>query len=95
MVTFFDNSKEHWVHLRTTNIFESPFSAIQLRTDAARRHRRVENATGLIWKLLEVAERQWRTLKGLPLLEDVYAGKPFVDGRLGYEKADKVIAIVA
>jgi hypothetical protein len=33
MVTFFDNPKEHWVHLRTTNIFESPFSAIRLRFD--------------------------------------------------------------
>ena len=95
MVTFFDFPKQHWPHLRTTNIVESPFSAIRLRTDAARRHRRVENATGLIWKLLKVAEKQWRTLKGFPLLKDVYAGKQFVDGRLASRKADKVKAIAA
>jgi putative transposase len=95
MTTFFDFPKEHWVHLRTTNIVESPFSAIRLRTDAARRHRRVENATGLIWKLLMVAEKQWRSFKGFPLLKDVYSGKLFVDGRLVSKKSDSVKAIAA
>jgi transposase-like protein len=28
MVTFYGYTKEHWVHLRTTNVVESPFSAI-------------------------------------------------------------------
>ena len=95
MVTFFDFPKEHWVHLRTTNIVESPFSAIRLRTDAARRHKRVENATGLIWKLLMVAEKQWRTLKGFSLLKEVYDGKLFVDGRPVSKKSDNVKAIAA
>jgi putative transposase len=95
MITFFDFPKEHWVHLRTTNIVESPFSAIRLRTDAARRHKRVENATGLIWKLLKVAEKRWRTFKGFPLLQDVYDGKPFVDGRLVIKKSDSVKVVAA
>ena len=80
MTTFFDFPKEHWVHLRTTNIVESPFSAIRLRTDADRRHKRVENGTGLIWKLLMVADKRWRSFKGFPLQKDVYSGKLFVDG---------------
>jgi hypothetical protein len=37
--------KEYWRHLRTTNPVESPFSSVRLRTDAARRYRKVENAT--------------------------------------------------
>src|SRR5579885_2242723 len=36
---------EHWVHLRTTNIVESPLAALRLRTDAAKRFKRVANAT--------------------------------------------------
>jgi putative transposase len=28
MVSFYDFPKEHWVHLRTTNIVESPFDMI-------------------------------------------------------------------
>ncbi len=95
LVTFFDFPQEHWTHLRTTNVVESPFSAIRLRTDAARRHQRVENATALIWKLLKIAEKQWRTFKGFSLLKEVYAGKIFADGRLVSKKAEKVKAVAA
>lgn len=82
MVTFYSFPKEHWVHIRTTNVVESPFSAIRLRTDAARRFKRVENATAMIWKLLQVAEKGFKTLKGYCFLRDVYAGKQFVDGMM-------------
>jgi transposase-like protein len=36
MVSFFDYPKQHWIHLRTTNIVESPFNQVRLRTDAER-----------------------------------------------------------
>ena len=80
MVTFYEFPKEHWVHLRTTNIVESPFDAVRLRTNAARRFKRVENATAMIWKLLRVAEKAWRHLKGSDLLQEVYDGQHFADG---------------
>jgi transposase-like protein len=80
MVTFYSYPKEHWVHIRTTNVVESPFSSIRLRTDAAKRFKKVENATAMIWKLLKVAEKNFRTLKGYWLLSDVSSGKRFVDG---------------
>jgi putative transposase len=80
MVTFYSFPKEHWSHLRTTNVVESPFSSVRLRTDAAKRFKKVENATAMIWKLLQVAEKNFRTLKGYWLLSDVYHGKTFVDG---------------
>lgn len=80
MVTFYSFPKEHWVHLRTTNIIESPFAAIRLRTDAAKRFKKVENATAMIWKLLLVAEKNFRALKGYWLLNNVYAGQEYVDG---------------
>jgi hypothetical protein len=34
----------------------------------------------MIWKLLQVAEKNFRTLKGYWLLPDVYKGIIFVDG---------------
>lgn len=80
MVTFYSYPKEHWVHLRTTNVVESPFSSVRLRTNAAKRFKKVENATAMIWKLLMVAEKSFRALKGYWLLRDVYAGDRFVDG---------------
>ncbi len=79
MVTFYQFPREHWPHLRTTNVVESPFAAVRLRTTAAKRFKRVENATALIWKLLQVAESTFRQLKGAQLLPAVYAGAQYSD----------------
>ena len=80
MVTFYRFPKEHWHHLRTTNVVESPFAAVRLRTDAAKRYRKVANAEALIWKVLMIAEKKFRRLNAPKLLEEVYRGKKFVDG---------------
>lgn len=80
LVTFYQFPREHWVHLRTTNIVESPFATVRLRTTAAKRFKKVENATAVIWKLLQVAESAFRRLKGAELLPAVYAGARYVDG---------------
>jgi len=81
MATFFGLPREHWKHLRTTNIVESPFAVVRLRTDAAKRFKKVENATAMIWKLLMVAESNFRLLDGPNRLRDVYRGKIFEDGK--------------
>lgn len=80
LVTFFDYPREHWIHLRTTNIVESPFNAVRLRTDASRRFKKTENAEAMIWKLLLVAEKSWRALNAPGLMKEVYDGKRFKDG---------------
>jgi putative transposase len=82
MVAFFDYPKEHWSHLRTTNAVESPFAAVRLRTDAAKRFKKVENATAMLWKLLLVAEQNFRRLNGAHLLPNVRARQKCVDGQL-------------
>jgi transposase-like protein len=80
MVTFYRFPKEHWRHLRTTNVVESPFSAVRLRTDASRRYKRVEGAKAVIWKVLRVAEQTWRKLNAPEWLPLVAAGVVFKDG---------------
>lgn len=82
MVTFYAFPKEHWIHLRTTNIVESPFASVRLRTDASRRYKRVEGAQAIIWKILRVAEQAWRKLNAPALLPLVASGVPFKDGRM-------------
>jgi len=52
--------EEHWKHIRTTNVIESPFAALRLRTGAAKRFKKVANATMLIWRVLRVAESRFR-----------------------------------
>ena len=75
MVTFYDYPEAHWQHLRTTNVIESPFASVRLRTDAAKRYRKVANATALIWRVLMVAEKRFRRLNAPHLMADVYAGE--------------------
>ena len=79
MVAFYRFPKEHWVHLRTSNVVESPFAAVRLRTDAAKRYKKVANAEALIWKMM-IAKKKFRRLNAPHLLEEVHGGVNFVDG---------------
>jgi transposase-like protein len=85
MVAFYDFPKEHWKHLRTTNVVESPFAAVRLRTEAARRFKKVENATAMIWRLLTIAESRFRKIDAPHLAAEVYRGTKYEDG----EKVNK------
>ena len=82
-VSFYEFPMEHWVHLRTTNPLESVFSSVRLRTDAARRMKRRDNALYLVYKVVRRLGERWRPLYGgrnlMSLLVD---GARFEDGVL-------------
>lgn len=80
MIAYYACPREHWKHLRTTNIIESPFAAVRLRTTAAKRFKKVENATALIWKTLLVVEQHFRKLNAPHLCTTVYDGATYRDG---------------
>lgn len=92
MVTYYAFPAEHWIHLRTTNIVESPFAAVRLRTNAGKRYKKVDNATALIWKLLTVAEKSFRRLNAPHLLAAVTAGAKYVDGKPVHKSAERIAA---
>ena len=92
MVTFYDFPLEHWRHIRTTNPVESPFAALRLRTDAAKRYKRVDRAIAVIWKMLVVAESRFRRLKAPDLMRDVYQGARYDDGIVMNTMTEKVAA---
>ena len=92
MTAYYDFPKEHWGHLRTTNPVESPFAALRLRTDAAKRYKRVDRAMAVIWKMLMVAEQRFRRVKCPDLMTDVYLGTRYVDGIAVAETVEKVAA---
>jgi putative transposase len=80
MVAFYDFPEAHWQHLRTTNVVESPFASVRLRTNAAKRYKKVANATALIWRVLMVAEKRFRRLRAPHLMADVYANVRYENG---------------
>ncbi|WP_420462963.1 IS256 family transposase [Candidatus Palauibacter sp.] len=92
MTAFYGFPEKHWRHLRTTNVVESPFASVRLRTTAAKRFKRVERATALIWRLLIVAEKRFRKLNAPELLRDVYEGRRFEDGKPVPEGQERIAA---
>jgi len=80
MLTFWGFPKEHWKHLRTTNVVESPFAVVRLRTTPAKRFKKVANATAVIWKTLLIAEKSFRKLNAPELLAEVADGATYVNG---------------
>jgi transposase-like protein len=80
LVTFYQFPKAHWKHLRTTNPVESPFAAVRLRTTAAKRFKRVEHATAVIWQTLLIAEQTFRRLDAPELLAELAEGVTYVNG---------------
>lgn len=82
MVSFYSYPKEHWPHLRTSNIVESPFAALRLRTDAAKRFKKVDNAVAVIWKTLLIVEKRFRKLRSPELMKELFLGAKYDDGTL-------------
>lgn len=81
LTNYYDFPREHWKHLRTSNVVESPFSRVRLRTTASRRFKSQINATCLIWKTLMVAEKSFRKLNAPHLVEKVAEGKKYENGK--------------
>jgi transposase-like protein len=71
LLTFHAFPSEHARHLRTTNPIESPFAAVKLRTNAARRFRTPRSALHLLFKLLQRSEKGWQRLSFPEKLKEV------------------------
>jgi len=80
MVAFYQFPEAHWKHLRTTNPVESPFAATRLRTNAAKRYKKVANATAVIWKTLLLAQQSFRKLDMPGLCAEVADGATYENG---------------
>jgi putative transposase len=81
LTTYYNFPREHWKHLRTSNVVESPFSRVRLRTAASRRFKSQVNATCLIWKTMMVAEMSFRKLNAPQLVEKVARGTKYDNGK--------------
>ena len=80
LFTFFAFPAEHWTHLRTTNVIESPFATVRLRQRVTKGAGSRRKGLLMAYKLLDMAQRRWRRLNSAHLLPLVRAGVPFIDG---------------
>ena len=63
-----------------------------MRTDAAKRFKKIENALTVIWKMMLVAEKRFRRLRAPELMRDVYQGVKYVNGVRTTGRSEEVAA---
>lgn len=71
LLTYHEFPVEHHRHLRTTNVVESPFAAVRLRTAAAKRFRTARSGTHLVFKVMQSCEKRWRRISHPEKLKEV------------------------
>lgn len=66
-LTFYQFPEAHRPHLRTSNVIESPFASVRLRTNAAKRFKKTKSAVCLVHQVLLRLSKNWRHLKSAHL----------------------------
>jgi transposase-like protein len=80
LLAFFDYPAEHWIHLKTTNPIESTFATVRLRTKVTKGPGSRPAGLAMAFKLIEAAERRWRSINAPHLVALVRAGAKFEKG---------------
>jgi transposase-like protein len=80
LLTFYNFPAEHWDHLRTSNPIESVFATVRLRTVRTKGALSQDTARLMVFKLVTMAARTWRRLKGENQLPKVVQGVTFHNG---------------
>lgn len=79
-LAFYDFPAEHWRHIRSTNVIESTFATVRLRTDKTRGCLSRKTALSMVFKLAQAAEQTWQRIHHYKLLAVVLEGGSFIDG---------------
>jgi putative transposase len=86
MLTFYDFPAEHWRHIRSTNVIESTFSTVRLRTYKTKGCLSRPTALTMVFKLIQGAQKKWQRIHSYKLLPVVLTGEEFIDGVLKVAK---------
>jgi transposase-like protein len=82
LLEFYNYPKEHWVHLRTTNPIESTFATVRHRQKLTKGPGSRAAGLAMAFKLMQSAERRWRSVNAPHLVALVRAGAVFKNGEL-------------
>ena len=91
LLTHFDFPVEHWIHLRTTNVIESTFATVRLRTNKTKGAGSRSAGLAMAYKLLDAAQVRWRCVNAPHLVALVRAETTCRDG-VAIEREDQPYA---
>jgi transposase-like protein len=82
MLNFYGFPAAHWKHIRSTNVIESVFATVRLRTYKTKGMGTSATTLAMGFKLIREAEKSWRKITRWQQLELVQNGRVFKDGVL-------------
>jgi transposase-like protein len=82
LLTFYSFPAAHWKHIRSTNVIESVFATVRLRTYKTKGMGTSDTTLAMAFKLIKEAEKTWRKITRWRQLELVQQGRAFKDGEL-------------
>jgi len=80
LLAFYAYPAEHWASLRSTNVIESTFATVRLRTKRTKGCGSRLATLTMVFKLVESAAKRWHRLRGYRKLIDVLNDVPYQDG---------------
>ena len=76
LFTYMQFPKQHWPSIKSTNVIESIFASVKLRTNAAKRIPSRESALYLVFKLVITQQQRFRKINAYKLVnETIYQQK--------------------
>ena len=79
-MSFYDFPAEQWQHIRSTNVIESTFATVRLRTKRTKGcGSRIATLT-MVFKLAGSAQKRWRKLRGYTKISQLLEEVQFQDG---------------
>ena len=82
LFSFYEMPAAHWQHIRSTNVIESVFATVRLRTEKTKGCGTRLATLTMVFKLMQEAQKSWRRLDDWENLTLVFEGRRFVDGVL-------------
>lgn len=87
LLAFYDFPAAHWKHIRSTNVIESVFATVRLRTYKTKGMGTRVATLAMAFKLIKEAEKRWHKITRWKQLELVREGRVFKNGVLTEESA--------
>ena len=80
LLEFYNYPAEHWLSIRTTNVIESVFATVRLRTYRTKGcGSRIATLT-MVFKLIQSAQKRWNKIRFAQKIKQVWEGIIFEDG---------------
>ena len=86
LFTFHDFPAEHWIHIRSTNVIESTFATVRLRTGKTKGCGTRLATLTMVFKLGLEAQKTWKKIKGYRLIPLVLQGVTCINGEIPEEE---------